>query len=80
MYEAMNESCGGKLSLSWEFTGKADGFWIYDESGKRVCETRNEHQHYFLTEGDGKESSFVVKAFVDTSIGKTAVAESRAEY
>lgn len=80
VYAAMNESCGGKLSLSWEFTGKANGFWIYDESGKRVCETRNEHQHYFLTEGDGKESSFVVKAFVDTSIGKTAVAESRAEY
>ena len=76
----MNESYGENLALSWVFSGKSDGFWIYDELGKLICETRNEHQHYFLIEGYGKESGFVVKAFVDTVKGKRAIAESGVVY
>lgn len=79
-YSVLNESYGENLALSWVFSGKSDGFWIYDELGKLICETRNEHQHYFLIEGYGKESGFVVKAFVDTVKGKRAIAESGVVY
>ncbi len=79
-YTVLNESYGENLALSWVFSGKSDGFWIYDELGKLICETRNEHQHYFLIEGYGKESGFVVKAFVDTVKGKKVIAESGVVY
>lgn len=79
-YTVLNESYGENLALSWVFSGKSDGFWIYDELGELICETRNEHQHYFLIEGYGKESGFVVKAFVDTVKGKRAIAESGVVY
>ena len=79
-YTVLNESYGENLALSWVFSGKSDGFWIYDELGELICETRYEHQHYFLIEGYGKESGFVVKAFVDTVKGKRAIAESGVVY
>ncbi len=79
-YTVLNESYGENLALSWVFSGKSDGFWIYDELGELICETRNEHQHYFLIEGYGKESGFVVKAFVDTVKGKKVIAESGVVY
>lgn len=79
-YTVLNESYGENLALSWKFSGKSDGFWIYDELGELICETRNEHQHYFLIEGYGKESGFVVKAFVDTVKGKKVTAESGVVY
>ena len=79
-YTVLNESYGENLALSWKFSGKSDGFWIYDELGELVCETRDEHQHYFLIEGYGKESGFQIKAFVDTVKGKRAIAESGVVY
>ncbi len=57
-----------------------DGFWIYDESGKRICETRNIHQHYIRIEGYEAEHGFAVKAFVDTVNGKMAIAETGLVY
>jgi len=79
-YAVIYESYGGNLALSWSFKGKTDGFWIYDESGKLICETRNEHQHYYLIKESKKERSFVVKAFVNTLIGKVAIAETEQIY
>lgn len=70
------ESYDGNLALSWEFSGKSNGFLIYDGEGTLICETRNIHQHYFLIEGYGKENRFILKAFADTPKGKIVVAES----
>ena len=79
-YAVIYESYGGNLALSWGFKGKTDGFWIYDESGKLICETRNEHQHYYLIKESKKERSFVVKEFVNTLIGKVAIVETEQIY
>ncbi len=79
-YTILNESQGEEFDLSWEFAGKPDGFWIYDETGKLICETRNIHEHHVLIRGYGKESGFVIKAFVDTVKGKMAAAKSGIVY
>ncbi len=75
-YVVLKESYGGNLALSWNYRGKADGFLIYETSGKLVYETRNVYQHFYLIEGYGKESGFVVKVYVNTLKGKLVVAES----
>lgn len=75
-YAVLKESYGDNLALSWNYSGKADGFLIYDTSGKLVYETRNVYQHYFLMKGCGKEIGFTVKAYVDTLKGKMILAES----
>lgn len=67
----------GELTLSWKFLGKANGFWIYDKFGTRVCEIRNMNQQCFLIKEYQKENGFVIRAFVDTAKGKSAVAESK---
>ena len=79
-YTVLRESYGGGMALSWSFQGRPDGFWIYDESGKRICETRNIHQHYIRIEGYEAEHGFAVKAFVDTVNGKMAIAETGLVY
>lgn len=71
------ESYDGNLALSWTFNGKSDGFWIYDEYGKLIYETRNIYQHYFLIKGYEKETGFVLKAFADTMKGKVVTAQSK---
>lgn len=76
LYEA-NE---GNLILSWDYNGKADGFWVYDESGKRVCERRDIHQHYFLIKGCAKEKGIIIKTFVDRLEGSMVIAESEPIY
>lgn len=76
LYEA-NE---GNLVLSWEYSGKADGFWVYDVSGKRVCERRDIHQHWFLIKGCKKDKGIVIKTFVDTLKGSVVTAESEPIY
>ncbi len=75
-YTVLNESYGGNMALSWSFTGKPDGFLIYDEFGTKIYETGNEHQHYFLVKGYGNKNGFVIKAYVDTVKGKEVIAES----
>ncbi|SOY28934.1 putative glycosyltransferase EpsJ [Acetatifactor muris] len=79
-YTVLNESYAGNLALSWSFSGKTDGFQIYDETGKEIYETWNRHQHYFLIKGYGKASGFVVRAYIDTVKGKEIIAESKPVY
>lgn len=79
-YAVIHEAYNENLAFSWSFKGKVDGFWIYDESGKQICETRNEYKHYFLIRGYSKESGFTIKAFKDTSIGKVVIAETGFTY
>lgn len=76
VYAVLLESYGGNLALSWNFKGKADGFWIYDESGRKIHESENIHEHYFLIRGYEKSDGFVIKAFVNTSKGKVEAANS----
>ncbi|MCI8799083.1 MAG: glycosyltransferase [Lachnospiraceae bacterium] len=75
-YTVLKESYANNLALSWSFSGRQDGFLVYDESGAKICETWNRHQHYLLIKGYGKEKGFVVKAYVDTAKGKEIIAES----
>lgn len=79
-YTVLKESYKGYLALSWCYQGEADGFLIYDTLGKLIYETRNIYQHYFRIKGYGKESGFIVKAYVDTLKGKLSIEESRATY
>lgn len=74
------ESNEGNLVLSWNYNGKADGFWVYDEFGKRVCERRDIYQHYFLIKGCRKKKGLVIKTFVDTPKGSIVMAESEPIY
>ena len=76
IFTVLKESYGGNLALSWKYQGKADGFLIYDTSGKLVHESRNEHQHYFLIQGYEKQKGFFIKAYVETLTGKLIVAKS----
>lgn len=76
----LRESYGGGLALLWEFQGKADGFLVYDVSGRLVCETRNAFQHYLWIEGYRKETGFIVKAYIETLKCKLIVAESSPVY
>lgn len=66
----------GSFDLSWIYRGKADGFWIYDEFGKRIFETRDMRQRHFQIKGYREENGFVLKAFVDTLKGKLAIVDS----
>lgn len=79
-YTVLNESYGENLALSWNYSGKADGFLIYDTLGKLVYETRNVYQHYFLIRGYEKENGFIIKAYVDTLKGKLVLSESEQVY
>ncbi|MCM1231934.1 MAG: glycosyltransferase [Ruminococcus flavefaciens] len=79
-YTVLKESYGNNLALSWSYHGEADGFLIYDVSGKLIYETRDMHQHYFLLKGYQEENGFIVKAYVDTWKGKLVVAESEPNY
>lgn len=72
----MRESYGENLALSWSYSGEPNGFQIYDIYGKLVYGTRNLYQHYCLIRGYGRESGFVIKAYIDTLKGKMIVAES----
>lgn len=76
----LRESYGDNLALSWTFEGSAAGFLIYDAIGELIYETQNIHQHYLCIEGHAKENFFVVKAYVETLIGKMVVAESETIY
>lgn len=76
----LNESYGGQLALSWEFKGRADGFLVYDMFERLVYETKNIHQHYLMIREYGKESGFIVKAYVDTMKGRLIVAKSAMTY
>lgn len=76
-----SESYNGNIALSWEFKGKVDGFWLYDQFDEENYEIKNMHQHYFLIKkhkdinvkerGEG----YVLKAYVYTSKGKQMIAE-----
>lgn len=77
VFTVLNESYDGNLALSWTFTGKPDGFLIYDEFGTQIYETRNTYQHYFLIKGYEKKTGFVLKAFSDTVKGRVVIAESK---
>lgn len=79
-YTVLKESYGGNLALSWRFSGKPDGFQIYNEAGEKIYETWNSHQHYYLIKGYGKESGFAVKAYIDTVKGKEIIGESEPVY
>lgn len=72
----LKESYGGNLALSWSYKGNTDGFLICDVGGRVVSDTNNIHQHYYLIKGYGKESCFIVKAYVETLKGKLVIAES----
>ena len=74
------ETNEGNLVLSWNYNGRADGFWVYDELGKRICERRDMYQHYFLIKGCRKEKGIVIKTFVDTLKGPVVTAESEMIY
>lgn len=76
LYESNEEN----LVLSWNYRGKVDGFWIYDEFGVRICEINNLNQHYYLIKGYRKENGFVIKAFVESLKGKMVVGESERIY
>lgn len=73
---SLKKSYGGNLALSWNLTGKPDGFLIYDSSGQLIEETENSYQHYFLLKGYTEEENFTVKAYVNTKKGKMVVEES----
>ena len=79
-YIVLKESYKGGLALSWCYYGEADGFLIYDTLGKLIYETRNTYQHYYRIRRYGKESGFIVKAYVNTMRGKLCIEESRATY
>lgn len=76
---SLKKSYGGNLALSWNMSGKPDGFLIYDTSGRLVEETDNSYQHYSLIKGEGTEG-FVIKAYVNTLKGKMVVAKSAPVY
>lgn len=80
IFTVLKESYGGNLALSWNYYGEADGFLIYDISGKLIYETRNVLQHYFQIQGYGKESGFIIKAYIDTMKGKLSIEESKPTY
>ena len=79
-YVMLKESYGGNLALSWSYSGDLSGFQIYDITGKLVYETRDLYQHYCLIKGYGRESGFVIKAYVDTLKGKMIIAETTQTY
>lgn len=68
------------MVVSWNYRGKVDGFWIYDEFGERICEISNVNQHYYLIKGYRKETGFIIKAFIDSLKGKIVVGESERIY
>jgi glycosyltransferase involved in cell wall biosynthesis len=76
---SLKKSYGGNRALSWNMSGKPDGFLIYDTSGKLVEETDNSYQHYSLIKEEGMEG-FVIKAYVNTLKGKMIVAKSAPVY
>lgn len=75
-FTVLRESYGGNLALSWSYQGYTDGFLIYDTSGRLVYKSDCKHQHYYLIKGYGKDSGFIVKAYVETLRGRMIVAES----
>lgn len=77
---SLKKSYGENLALSWDLTGKPDGFLIFDSSGQLIEETENSYQHYFLIKGYREEEGFTVKAYVNTQKGKMVVAESAPVY
>lgn len=72
----LRESYGGNLGLSWSYQGEADGFLICDADGKEISRADHGQEHYCLLKGYGKESCFVVKAYLETLKGTLIVAES----
>lgn len=72
----LKKSYGGKLVLSWNLEGEADGFFLYDASGRMIEETENSRQHYFLVGGREETEGFQVKAYINTPKGKMIVAKS----
>lgn len=45
---SLRESFGGRLALSWEWTGKADGFLITDADGTILADEPVPQQHYHI--------------------------------
>ncbi|MCI9305257.1 MAG: SP_1767 family glycosyltransferase [Lachnospiraceae bacterium] len=77
---ALYEANEGNLVLLWHYNGNADGFRVYDEFGKRICERRDIYQHYFLIKGCGKKKGIVIKTFADTLKGPVVTAKSETIY
>lgn len=75
-YTIAKLSYGGNIALSWNLSGKPDGFLICDSSGRLLEEIRNSNQHYVLIKGCRSDERFAVKAYVSTHKGKMVVAES----
>lgn len=74
----LRKSYGGKFVLSWDLEGEADGFFLYDASGRMIEETENNHLHYFLIGGREEAEGFQVKAYINMPKGKMVVAKSAA--
>ncbi len=79
-YAGLKESYGGNLALSWSYYGEADGFLVYDTYENLIYETRNLHQHYFVIRGYGTENRFIIKAYIDTLMGKMIIEKSELIY
>lgn len=73
---SLRRSYGGNLALSWNMTGKPDGFLICDLSGQLIEATENSYQHYSLIKGYKEEDGFIVNAYVNTQKGKMVVAKT----
>lgn len=72
---ALKKTYGGNMALSWNLTGKPDGFLVYDSCGRLAEETENSYQHYLSVKGE-ENTEFVVKAYMNTQKGKLVVAKS----
>lgn len=72
----LKRSYDGNMAFSWDFKGNADGFFIYDESGTLIYETKNIHKHYHLITGYEENSGFFIKAYVHTLKGRLIIAKS----
>ena len=66
--------------MSWHLEGEADGFFLYDASGRMIEETENSRQHYFLIGGREETEGFQVKAYINTPKGKMIVAKTAPVY
>jgi len=71
------KSYGGKMFLSWNYNGYADGFAVYNsESEYPVFETNDGKMHYAYLSDYKEDALFYVKAFLNTPNGKVIISRS----
>lgn len=66
------------MFLSWQYVGKADGFWVYQQNSKTpIFETNDGLSHYAYLNNYNEQTKFYVQAFLNTPNGKVVVAQSQ---